>query len=193
MARKLILLNRKFATSLNCRTSTNIMAMFIQTLRTLSIFKDLKLEQLALIQPLIDLISAKKDQIVFDQGEAARYIYIVVQGGVQVRYKAYDGPVITVARVGPGGVFGWSAALGRSAYTSGAVCEEDSQIYRISGSALRQICEQDPESGTAILDRLASVIAEGPSNTHGHVMTMLASGADSTGECQKRMGKNVNG
>ncbi len=164
--------------------------MFIQTLRTLPLFKGLKLDQLELLQPLIDPVNGKKDQLIFDQGEVAKYIYIVVKGEVLVRYKAYDGPVITVARVGPGGVFGWSAALGRPEYTSGAVCEEDSQFYRISGNALRQICEKDPDAGTAILDHLASVIAERPSNTHEPIMTMLVSGSDSTGECQKRMAKN---
>jgi CRP-like cAMP-binding protein len=164
--------------------------MFAQALKALPLFKDLKMDQLKLLQPLIDPIAAQKDQLIFDQGEVAKYIYIVVKGEVLVRYKAYDGPVIPVSRVGPGGVFGWSAALGRSAYTSGAVCAKDSLIYRIDGGALRKICEQDSEAGTAILDRLASVIAERPKNTHGHIMTILASGTDCPEEYQTRMDKN---
>lgn len=164
--------------------------MVTQTLQTLPLFKDLAREQLKLLQPLITPISLKTDQVIFEQGEVAKYLYIVVKGEVVVRYKAYDGPIITVARVSPGGVVGWSAALGREVYTSAAICVQDCTIYRISGNALRQLCEQHAEAGAAILDRLASVISEGPSDTHGHIMNMLASGTDTSGACQKRMAKN---
>ncbi len=73
-------------------------------------------------------------------------------------------------------VFGWSAALGRGRYTSGAVCQEQSEALVISGAALRRLCEVDPETGVLILERLAEVIAERLQATHAQVLAMLHQG-----------------
>ena len=53
-----------------------------------------------------------RDTHVFEQGQLSDYLYILTSGKVIIRYKPYDGPPLTVATIGPGGVFGWSAALG---------------------------------------------------------------------------------
>jgi len=58
------------------------------------------------------------DTQLFEQGDLAEYLYLVVLGEVVVAFKPDDGPPITVARVAPGGVVGWSAALGSKTYTS---------------------------------------------------------------------------
>jgi CRP/FNR family cyclic AMP-dependent transcriptional regulator len=113
---------------------------------------------------------------VFDQGDYAEYLYLVVRGEVTIRYKPDDGPVMTVTRVQPGGLFGWSAAMNNPAYTSGAVCALDSEVLRIRGTDLRTLCEKHPELGKVILDRLAGVIAERKQSQQGQVTTILASG-----------------
>jgi NTE family protein len=114
--------------------------------------------------------------VIFEQGDLAEYLYLVVEGEVLVRFKPDDGPALTVARVRPQGVVGWSAALGSPEYTSSAVCSEDSQMLRVRGEDLRELCEKYPEAGTLVLERLAAVIAERLRNTHDYVMAMLEQG-----------------
>jgi CRP-like cAMP-binding protein len=114
--------------------------------------------------------------VVFEQGDFADYLYLVVSGEVTIRYKPHDGPMMNLTHIQPGGVFGWSAAMGNPTYTSGAVCALDSEILRIRGADLRKLCEKNPELGKLILDRLSAIIAERQQSQQGRVNSMLANG-----------------
>ena len=122
------------------------------------------------------------EQIIFDQGQRTEYLYILLRGKVEVRFKPYDGPPLTVACIKPGGVFGWSTALNRETYTSSAHATEQCEAYRISGTQLQNFCAQDPGTGKILLERLASVIAERLNNTHTQILTILSQGLDSNCE-----------
>jgi CRP-like cAMP-binding protein len=84
--------------------------------------------------------------------------------------------MMNLTHIQPGGVFGWSAAMGNPTYTSGAVCALDSEILRIRGADLRKLCEKNPELGKLILDRLSAIIAERQQSQQGRVNSMLANG-----------------
>jgi CRP/FNR family cyclic AMP-dependent transcriptional regulator len=114
--------------------------------------------------------------VIFEQYDYAEYLYLVVSGEVSIHFKPHDGPMMTVTRVQPGGIFGWSAAMNNPAYTSGAVCSLDSEVLRIRGIDLRMLCEKHPELGKIILDRLAGVIAERKQSQQEQVSSILASG-----------------
>jgi len=124
-----------------------------------------------------------KGKKIFEQGQKADFLYILLVGEVSVEYKPYDGPALTVARIFPGGVFGWSAALGRELYTSGATAIEDIEAIQLSNNQLRSICETHPETGAVLLDRLASGIAEKLKNTHSHVLNLLSQGIEFDNNC----------
>ena len=152
----------------------------------LPLFEGFDPEQLALLSPLFVPCDYYPNIMIFEQGDPAEFLYLVVVGEVIVNFKPDDGPPITVARVLPGGVVGWSAALGSRAYTSGALCTAYTQLLRVRGSDLRKLCEQCPEIGTLILERLAEVIAQRLSNTHEQVVALLElglrSGINGTGD-----------
>ncbi len=126
--------------------------------------------------------------VIFEQGDLADCLYILLEGEVEVRYKPYDGPPLSVAHIIPGGVFGWSAALGRREYTSGAQAESECQVVRVRSASLHRLCECYPETGGVLLDRLAGVIAERLRNTHASILAMLSQGVDTNGNCAKRDG-----
>ncbi len=142
----------------------------------LPLFEGFTAEQRRLIRPLFTPTDCYADVALFEQGAPAEYLYLVVVGEVAIRYKPDDGPELLVARVQPGGVVGWSAALGSRTYTSGAVCTVYTQMLRVSGANLRNLCNQHPETGIMILERLAAVIAERLRNTHEQVMKLLKLG-----------------
>ena len=140
------------------------------------LFQDLSDDQRELLRPLILPVDCYSGTVLFEQGDPAEYLYLVVVGEVAIYYKPEDGPEILVARVRPGGIVGWSAALGSRSYTSGAICEEYTQMVRLRGEDLRNLCSQCPETGILILERLATVIAERLRNTHEYVMALLLQG-----------------
>ena len=115
-------------------------------------------------------------EVIFQQGQSADRLYLLVSGRVEIRFKPYDGEALTVSVIEDGGVFGWSAALGRSSYTSCAVCTADGRCLSIRGRDLRRICEDHPATGVILLERLAEVIALRLTSTHDHVMELLRQG-----------------
>jgi CRP-like cAMP-binding protein len=146
----------------------------------LPLFQDLSPAQRDALRPLFAPCDCYGETVLFQQGEFAEYLYLVVMGEVLISYKPDDGPPITVARVGPGGVVGWSAALGNRLYTSSAACTIYTQMLRVCGNDLRNLCRQDPETGVIVLDRLATVIAERLRHTHEQVISLLKQGLIST-------------
>jgi CRP-like cAMP-binding protein len=162
--------------------------MFIQELSQVPIFRGLGEMQLEFLDPFVELCHFSKSQVIFDQGQAATYMYILRQGQVIIQFKPYDAPLLTVTHVASGGVFGWSAALGRVEYTSAAIAAVESDAYQLRGEGLSRICDQYPETGVVILGRLASVIAERLQSTHAQILTMLSQGL--YGEVEKRNSAN---
>jgi CRP-like cAMP-binding protein len=116
------------------------------------------------------------EEFIFHQGQRADRLYLLASGSIEIRFKPDDGEPLTVSTIKPGGVFGWSAALGRRSYTSGAVCTEPGRSLSIRGHDLRRICEESPATGVILLERLAEVIAQRLTGTHSQVMELLRQG-----------------
>jgi len=142
----------------------------------LFLFQDLPPKHLTLLQPLFIPCEFTTDSILFEQGDPAENLFAVVSGEVVVNFKPDDGPIIVVARVQPGSIVGWSAALGSRRYTSSAVCTTYTQLLRVRGDDLRRLCLQHPDTGSIFLDRLATVIAERLHSTHDLVLSLLQLG-----------------
>jgi CRP/FNR family cyclic AMP-dependent transcriptional regulator len=140
------------------------------------VFQDLTAEQRGQLRPLFVPCDCYSGTRLFEQGDPAEFLFLVISGEVVIRYKPDDGPEITVSRVRPGGIVGWSAALGSRVYTSGAECTVYTQMLRVSGEDLRDLCKEYPDTGVLILERLATVIAERLRNTHEHVIELLKQG-----------------
>lgn len=164
--------------------------MFRHDYAHFSIFEGLKEEQIGQLLPYMVECSFRKDQVIFQQGQPAYYLYVLLSGEVTIRYKPYDGPQITVAHIEPGGVFGWSSALGRDVYTSEAFAVQDSLAYRIRGNNLQSICTEHPETGMILLDRLAGVIGERLNSTHTQIMGILSQSLDCCSQNIRRMAEN---
>jgi CRP-like cAMP-binding protein len=152
------------------------MAEIKELLHTLPLFAGLDPKDLDLLAGLFRLESHPAGATIFGQGDRAGRLYVLLDGRVEIRFKPHDGETLTVTTIEDGGVFGWSAALGRKEYTSCAVSVESSQVLHTEGKHLRELIEKHPNTGIVILDRLATVIAERLRNTHTQVKSLLKSG-----------------
>jgi CRP-like cAMP-binding protein len=152
--------------------------MLTKVFNQIPIFKDLTLDQYALLESIFSLSDCECDSVVFEQGAVADYLYIVVEGEVAIVFDPDDGGPITVARLHQGGVFGWSAAFGSDTYTSGAICAEPSMLLKVLGDDLKRLRQNHPETGILILERLAAVVVERLRHTgaHGQVFALLEHG-----------------
>jgi CRP-like cAMP-binding protein len=142
----------------------------------LQLFQCLSPEQRDQVRPLFVPCEFEPETVIFEQGEATKYLYLILEGEITIHFKPDDGPALIVARVRPEGIVGWSAALGSPSYTSAAITTTECHLLRVHGSDLRTLCEKYPETGALVLERLATVIAERLRNTHEHVIALLEQG-----------------
>jgi CRP-like cAMP-binding protein len=134
--------------------------MFEDELTRRPFFEGLSPAQLSRLGPLFSKLVFEAGDQIFAAGDFADVVYLVEEGRVAIRFPPQDGGWLTIATVLPGGVVGWSAALGRPRYTSSAVCLDKVRALALRGSELRELIHSDPGLGVALLSRLAETIAE---------------------------------
>lgn len=145
-------------------------------LENLSLFAGFSPGERECLRPLFLFSYTPAGTILFEQGDQAEHLYIVVEGEVIIRYKPEDGPALVLTRVHKEGVVGWSAAIGSPFYTSSAICATQSQLLRVRSQELRRFAELHPETANLLLERLAQVIAERLRHTHPQILMMLEQG-----------------
>jgi NitT/TauT family transport system permease protein len=141
-----------------------------------SILKGLDADKIELLRPLFEKFSCPRGAIIFQQGERAEFLYLLVGGQVEISFRPYDGVAITVSHVGKGDLFGWSAVVGSDKYTSSAFAIEAVVAYRVQGGQLRKFCWEHPEAGKKILERLADGVSLRWKDTHKQVQSILLQG-----------------
>ena len=151
------------------------------------LFKDLETADLKIIAPFFTARTFPAGAIVFEQGERATCLYLLTQGEVTLRYKPYDGDAINLNRLRAGSVFGWSAVLGNSVYSSSVVCNTDCEVLVICGKDLRDLQELHPQTGHVVLDRLATSVSARRSDANAQVKSMIKKGVK---ENASPLGKN---
>jgi ABC-type nitrate/sulfonate/bicarbonate transport system permease component/CRP-like cAMP-binding protein len=105
------------------------------------------------------LVSYAKDAVLYDVGDKADDIYIIVSGKVVHALE----PGVNARRpektLGPGDVFGWAALLEHyPSRLARAVCGEPAEIVRINGEELLRILESEPDTGDVVMSRFATMI-----------------------------------
>lgn len=147
-----------------------------ETIESLSIFQNLEQDDLDLLVGLFESEEYDADQKIFQQGQRADKVHILIEGEIEIQFKPYDGEVITVSNIHAGDIFGWSAVLGRWDYTSDAVAIKDGHGLSMQGKVLREFCAEHPTTGIILLERLAEVISARLRSTHEKVVGLLQKG-----------------
>lgn len=144
-----------------------------KALDSIPLFKDVDDHILQLLEPLFEPYSCIAEKVIFEQGDPALFIYLILAGTVEVNYKPYDGPPLTITTLTQGNIVGWSAAIGNATYTSGAVCREDCEAIRMSKRDLFDLCATEPEAGRIILNLLAESVSPRWQDAQSQIQVLL--------------------
>jgi len=147
----------------------------LESLPNIPLFQNLEPAQISLLKPLFEQFTCPPDTTIFEQGEPASYLYLLIKGKVEIRYKPYDSQPITLTHLRGGDVFGWSAVVGSTNYTSSIISESQIEALRIRGIYLMALVREHPETGKIIMDHLASVVSSRWKNAHAQVQSLLNS------------------
>lgn len=101
----------------------------------------------------------EKDQLIFKAGEPANGFYLIESGKVELQGSVLEhGPIATDV-VGPGEPLGWSWLFPPYLWHFDARAVEPTSAVCLSGIALRQHRDEDPELSHELFKRTCAVMA----------------------------------
>jgi CRP/FNR family transcriptional regulator, cyclic AMP receptor protein len=94
----------------------------------------------------------------FREGGPADAFYVIRRGRVAIETPSPTGPVVTQT-VHDGDVVGWSWLVAPYRWTFDARSVEETSLIAFDGACLRGKCNDDPELGYALLQRVVRVMS----------------------------------
>lgn len=118
----------------------------------LDMFKGASQDALARVAQHSERRSFAKGETLMRQGEASRYVYVIVTGRVRVdrTHPLLPEPFV-LADLGPGEIVGEMGVLDGEARSATVVATEDTETVELGATALAVILLQFPEVSVAIL------------------------------------------
>jgi len=151
----------------------------IDSLKRFDLFRDLSDETLAEIARLVSEEVHPEGTTLFSEGTSAEYLYLILDGKVSLEKLVQLGRTGTprraaISTVGPGYTIGWSSLVPPYEYTSSGICLEEVKTLSIPGTKLRALMTEQPEIGSIIYHRVASIIRERMTNATGTLTYFLS-------------------
>lgn len=122
------------------------------------LFQGLSQDFMREISEIANEINFKENQIIFNRGDSADHLFIMIQGHVNVFIQEGGSLNFTVDDAGE--VFGWSALVDPNVYTASAQCYEDATVLRIDATSLEHVFDRFPKEAFRVMKRLAGVIGQ---------------------------------
>jgi CRP-like cAMP-binding protein len=133
----------------------------IETIKKYSLFDHQNDEMLARISELAREIEIEADEQLFSQGDAAKFLYLVMDGSIvltmNIKQKG-DQIIEELEPLGKDRVVGWSSLVRPHVYKMGAYAKKQSHLIAFEGEKLQQLFDDNPGFGYYFLQRLTEVI-----------------------------------
>lgn len=127
------------------------------------IFKGLSQEQLEEIARLCEEVIFNHGDRVLAEGERADYLFILEEGGVDLRFELpyrETSKEMTVTTIEPGECFGWSALVRPYKATLSCYSTGKSKAIRILGTDLLNLCKKNNHIGYIFMQNIAAMIGD---------------------------------
>jgi len=121
------------------------------------LFQFLRPDQVVRLSAAAEPVSFKSGETIYERGEDAAFIYVVVEGRISLLLPGSEGLHVVVNEVGEGELFGVCVCLGVPTYSVTAQCSEESWLLRIDAGLLKRLMDQDPEIGYALETQIARI------------------------------------
>jgi CRP-like cAMP-binding protein len=108
------------------------------------LFQDLAPHDLDAVLGAAGRRAVPRGNVLFRQGEPARFVYMLARGEVRLTQVRSDGREVALRYVGPGEIFGGIAAFGHADYPATAEAVDDGEALAWDGDALSRLMERYP-------------------------------------------------
>lgn len=127
-------------------------------LKDVPLFKGIGPQLLTEIEEICSEDNLPFGHIVFRKGDFADFLYILIEGEIDITIRGLDRFHFPVDRKGQ--VFGWSAMVEPRRNRTRAECQSRCRVYKIDGESLKNILEKYPLDALKVMERVAGVIAD---------------------------------
>ena len=121
-------------------------------------FADVRLESLQAIAAITTEQQFKAGEVLFREGAAAKYLYVLQQGEVDILHDQPNGEPRVVETVVPVSLLCWSAIVEPHRTTATAVARADSKVLRVEGPRISALCRQDHHLGYLLMTHVARTV-----------------------------------
>src|ERR1700748_372793 len=129
----------------------------LKLLKNVVLFKDLSMSELAVIDQMFHARHYLADEVIFDEGEEGRGLFVVLTGRVKITLPADVDTVLI--ELGPGAFFGEVALLDQSVRTAQARAIDDAEIVALFRTEFYSLLETHSGIASNISFQLARVLA----------------------------------
>lgn len=134
--------------------------VLVATLQGIQFLRGVSKEHLEQIAAIAEMCDFQDQEFVFQQGDNADCIYLVVFGRLSIQLDAEGPDCKQIISVGPGEMLGWSSLLDRPQLAATARAIEPTRLVRIDSAKLLKICDEDKDFGFQFMRRTTLALAK---------------------------------
>jgi CRP/FNR family transcriptional regulator, cyclic AMP receptor protein len=96
---------------------------------------------------------------VFNEGDPANSLYVILKGEVNIQYVLGDGQLRTVDTLVDGDLLVWSALVEPYKTTAVGTTTKETRVVKVNAGSLRKLCDKDPQVGYRLMLDVAKLLA----------------------------------
>lgn len=143
-----------------------------ELLRRYQLFGTLEPEHINAIAMLTEEVQLESGETLFESGQPADFLYLLVRGCIDLFYVAVDeiNPELRkelfVSEINPGEPFGISALIDPWVYQGTVRTTCPSRVLQVESTGLRALCEVDPAIAAVLMRGMAQAALSRLHDTH---------------------------
>ncbi len=126
------------------------MATDSRMIRSFKCFENLSKSQIEAVAEISNSVCYSPGHVLFSQGETGKYLYLLVDGDVEVLFQESASGQHQVDTVSCEDLVGCAALVPPYTYTATQKCLSEVEVLEIETEALRYLIEKDPQIGLSM-------------------------------------------
>ena len=130
----------------------------VEWLKRAELFEALEESQLKGLLLHASVESFLEGKTIFNQGDKAVCLYVLVEGAVDLTIKTGEKIDIMTSKIEKeGAVFGMPSLIEPFRYNVTAICLKPSKVLVLDAGYIKKTMEEDPKMGMEVMEKLASI------------------------------------
>ncbi|MBL1278419.1 MAG: cyclic nucleotide-binding domain-containing protein [Ectothiorhodospiraceae bacterium] len=143
-------------------------------IESVPMFSDLSRPEVQLLAGYVRAYEAKKDAVIFKEGDKGMFMCIVSTGRVNILKEGQDREQKRVATVRPGKSLGEMSLLDELPYSATAVAQEDAELLLLTRMNFERLSSEQPELCNALMRQIARLMSLRLRQTTGVLLDYLS-------------------